>query len=321
MRLDSANRSFFTLLGVALAPYLALGLLCCGVLSVVGYRLTTGEFSGSIVSVFGIGALAFVVATVLGAALGARSLWRQYRATRQLGVFVAARRVAPSGAIAAAARDKRIRVEVVDADESYSFTYGLVQPRVVVSRGLIDAVDVGELDAVLIHERYHVRNFDPIKVLIARTVPSTFFFLPALRDLQYRYLAGRELAADRSALRSCGREPLASALYRVVAGPAPATIGAAAAIGGRELLDARVTQLEQGREPDPPRISHTSMALTVAGSLAMMAGLIATVVALVGPGGVTGGVGLISVASVIGCGIWPVLGALALYRWLAAERT
>ena len=32
--------------------------------------------------------------------------------------------------------------------------------------------------AVLEHERYHVRNLDPLKVMLARGVPAMFFYLP-----------------------------------------------------------------------------------------------------------------------------------------------
>jgi hypothetical protein len=57
------------------------------------------------------------------------------------------------------------------------------------------------------------------------------------------------LAADRRAVRACGRDPLVGALLKVVRGPAWGELQAAAALGGSELLDLRVAQLESGSEP------------------------------------------------------------------------
>jgi len=103
--------------------------------------------------------------------------------------------------------------------------------------------------ALELPERYHVRNLDPLKVLLVRALPATFFFVPALAALRSRYVAGRELAADRRAVRACGHDPLVGALLKVVRGPAWGELQAAAAIGGSELLDLRIAQLESGSEP------------------------------------------------------------------------
>jgi Zn-dependent protease with chaperone function len=125
----------------------------------------------------------------------------------------------------------RGRVKLLDCDERFSFAYGALDPRVAVSRGLREAAQPDELDAALEHERYHVRNLDPLKVLLARALPATFYYAPALSALKQRYVAGRELAADRRAYRSCGRKPLAGALFKVVRGPSWPELQTAAAIG------------------------------------------------------------------------------------------
>jgi Zn-dependent protease with chaperone function len=98
--------------------------------------------------------------------------------------------------------------------------FGALTPRAAVSRGLFEGFAANELQAVLEHERYHVRNLDPLKVLVVRALPATFFFLPALGALRTRYVAARELAADRRAVQACGRKPLVAALMKVVRGPA-----------------------------------------------------------------------------------------------------
>jgi hypothetical protein len=101
-----------------------------------------------------------------------------------------------------------------------------------------------------------------------------------LRDLHRRYVAGRELAADRRAMDACGRKPLASALVRVVAGPAWPELATAAAMAAPDMLEARVEQMETGEEPDIARVTPGSIVLTipVAGVLAW--GSIASMVAM-----------------------------------------
>ncbi|MGH9187606.1 MAG: hypothetical protein ACRD0U_17615 [Acidimicrobiales bacterium] len=44
MRLDTANRAFVALVGLVAVPYLALGVLGCGLLSYVAYRVSVDGF-------------------------------------------------------------------------------------------------------------------------------------------------------------------------------------------------------------------------------------------------------------------------------------
>ncbi|HZA76483.1 MAG TPA: M56 family metallopeptidase [Acidimicrobiales bacterium] len=267
-RLDSANRSFFALVAAALVPYVLLGALGCGVLSLAGYRLVTegwggldrgGEDLRAAVVFFGLVTAGTVVALL--------SVRRQVRATRALGAGLRDRMVTPASDVADVAARVGLagRVEVVDDRDRFSFTYGVVRPRVVVSRGLVAALSPEELAAVLHHERYHVGNWDTLKVMVARAAPAAFFFLPALGHLRDRYLAGRELAADRRAIDAAGGRPLAAALHQALERPAWASFGAAAAVGGSEFLAMRVEQLESGREPSLARVPRWASAVTVAG--------------------------------------------------------
>src|SRR5205823_6932328 len=134
-------------------------------------------------------------------------------------------------AVTEAAREAGLgdRVRIVDAGDAFSFAFGMSRPAVVVSRGLVQSVDPGELAAVLHHERYHVANYDPLKVVLARSLPEALFFIPALRELRERYIASRELAADRRAMSRSGSGGLAGALYKVIAGPPGVSLGASAA--------------------------------------------------------------------------------------------
>ena len=266
MRLNSANRAFAGIVVVAAAVFAVFAATACWVFSMIVYKVAADGVS-ALTQPGSVAALLLIVLLVATNVLALRSFRAQAANTRRLSRWVGDRSVAPPASLADGARaaDLEGRVDLVDADGAFSFTYGMSQPRVAVSRGLIDSVSDEELTAVLDHERYHVSNYDPLKVVLARSLPDSLFFLPALSELRSRYVAARELAADRRAMRRAGPAPLAGALYKVIAGPPDVDLGAAAAIGGDEALDARVTQLESGTEPPMAPISRARMVASVGG--------------------------------------------------------
>lgn len=283
MRVNAANRSFFSLVATALVPYLLLGLVGCGLLGLIAYRVAAEGVSGLTSHGQDLRpAVVFLVVIGAGTALGARSALRQVAATRALAAEVA-RRASPRPArVSDAARRAALagRVDVVADAQPYSFTYGLTRPRVAVSSGLVAVLSVEELEAVLHHERYHLRNADTVKAVIARAATSAFFFLPVLRHLGDRYLNGRELAADRAAVRATADRAVAGALFKVLDGPSWIDLDAAAALGGG-VLDRRVAQLEDGSESPVPRIPGSTKWLTGFG-LALLVGLFALAIARAG---------------------------------------
>jgi hypothetical protein len=250
------------------------------------------------------------------------SIRRQVRATRELTRVVDAASLPLPVRLAETAAKVGLDGSVVlwDDPRACSFTYGLFSPRVAVSRGLADTTNRAELEAVLHHERYHVRNRDTLKMVIARAAPSAFFFLPALRSLRDRYLAGRELAADRRAIRALDKQALAGALYKVIDAPSFTDLGAAAALGGGSFLDQRVEQLEHGTEPPLPRLPAPIVIATAAGLAVLTVALVLTIA---NNGGDTmsmdpsmnGGIGI--AASVLGmftCVCAWLVGGFLLYR-------
>jgi Zn-dependent protease with chaperone function len=262
VRLNTANRSFVTLVVFALVPYALIGVFCCGALSLLAYRVSTDGLSVLTDDWRVWPAISFFAVVGAGTIRALLSLRTQLRATDRLGQHVRSLELAACPKLEAAAASTSLlgRVLLIDDERAFSFTFGLRYPRVAVSRGLVDVASPDELAAALEHERYHVRNLDPLKVLVARAAGPALFYLPVLRDLHRRYVAGRELAADRRAARACGPQPLAGALYKVTTGPKWSELGAAAAIGADDLLDLRVTQLETGREPAIPQTSRPALA-------------------------------------------------------------
>jgi Zn-dependent protease with chaperone function len=272
MRLDRANRSFLAFVGVAL---LFGATVLCGAIGGVLVPLSLARMShGGLTGLWSdrgslLAPLVLFALIAVGLGLGGRALVRQAVASRVLSRRVRALASTAPDALAQAGRQTGLagRVVLVDAADSFSFVYGPMTPRVAVSRGLLERATDDELRAVLEHERYHVRNIDPLKAAIVSVLSEALFFLPALDSLRARYVAGRELAADRRAVALCGRPTLAGALLKVVSGPLWSEQSGAAAISSPELLDVRLLQLETGSEPKPEQLDAKSVILSLGGAV------------------------------------------------------
>jgi Zn-dependent protease with chaperone function len=284
MRIDTANRSFFGLLGGAFVAYQLLGLGACVLVAGFVYRLSADGPDSVAGGLALVPAVAFLAVVAAGALTGLHSVLTQSLSSLRLSRRLRELALPLPEPLAQEARHTRLggRLRLIDSGESFSFAYGAFSPRVAVSRGLLSSVSPPELAAVLAHERYHVRNLDPLKVVLARALRAGFFYLPVLEGMQARYVAERELAADRGALSDCGRTPLAGALLKVVRGPGWPELGTAAAIGGPELLDARIEQLETGRGPRVGAVSRGAVVLTALAALSLAA---AAALATAGAGG------------------------------------
>jgi Zn-dependent protease with chaperone function len=287
MRLDRANRSFLAIMGVAL---LLGAFVLCGAMGGVLVPLIVARAShGGLVGLpHGdaslLPALVFVVWIAAGLGLGGRSFARQVVASRELARRVSDLAVSAPAELIGAVTQSGLdgRVVLIDASDSFSFVYGILTPRVAVSCGLLEGASRAELRAVLEHERYHVCNLDPMKVLLVRTLSAAMFFLPALDSLRARYAAGRELAADRRAVAVCGRWPLAGALLKVARSPEWSEQGVAAA-GSPELLDVRVVQLETGTEPRPVVLGVRRVVFSLMGTGLLAAVFLLSVSSFGGP--------------------------------------
>lgn len=263
--METADRSFLGLMALSFVVLVALGLAACGLVSVIAYQWAQ-DGSAAVVSADRDmrPAFAFLALLAASAVAGLWSLRRGVTASLALARRIDSLAATPPPDVAAAASEAGMagRLRFVDCADRFSFAYGALAPKVALSRGLAEHATAAELRAVLHHERYHVRRLDPLKVLLARALPATLFFLPTLRDLRARYVARRELAADRRAVRQCGRGALAGALMKVVGGPTWSELRIAAAIGGPQLLDARIEQLERGSEPAIGSLSRKRLAVS-----------------------------------------------------------
>ncbi len=280
--MDDANRSFAFLVGLSLV-FVAYGI--CGLVAYALIPLAAGDPGAS--SLAGVAALLLLLALVgVSLALGARAVRRHRADNARLVRRVERAAVAPPEELRVLARAAGLegRIILVGRDELFSFVYGLFVPRVAISTRMLERLSPAELRAALEHERYHVRNLDPLRELIARVLAESLFFLPLAASLHRRYAAARELAADRRATAICGRRPLAGALLAALESPCPEP-RSGVALGGSALLASRLAQLETGRPSREHGLDRRVVARTAVGLAAVVALFIAAVYGVAGSAG------------------------------------
>jgi len=147
--------------------------------------------------------------------------------------------------------------EVLVADTATPFLalVGVVRPRLLVTRGLVDALTPEELEASMAHEVGHSRAWDNLKRLAMCASPD---LLPpsAARRLERRWAAAAEHAADGHARGAGMRCALASALVKVarLTPVAPPTLDPISTLIGGGEIAVRVRRLLDDRRP--PRASR-----------------------------------------------------------------
>src|SRR5205823_4641952 len=169
------------------------------------------------------------------------------------------------------------RIDVVADDHPFSFCYWFRRPRVCVSTGLVQRLTTDELRAVLVHERYHLRHRDPLRVVIVRYFAAGLYVVPVVDELAGFYALQKEIAADDDAVRRVGVAPLARALYKLLPAAGDRDFGLLMPVTALSVTEARIDRLVAGRDA-PLHLSAASIALSC-GALAA-----ATVLATIGAG-------------------------------------
>ncbi len=160
---------------------------------------------------------------------------------------------------------------VVDHAVPVAYCVPGLRSRVVVSRGVLTALQEDEVRAVLAHERAHVAQRHDLVVLPFVALGATFPWLPAVRRAQEQVALLVEVLADRLAARRHGGPVLARALGKVAGGRTPAGgLGA----GGDDVLVRACRLLDP-----PPPLPRAALALVLlaAGGVALLPPLVLAV--------------------------------------------
>lgn len=258
-----ADRAFTLVLALALASGAILVALLATLLPRVGHLLTNGATDVADL----VAALLLLLATC-GIVLGAGSVLRQLAGTAKLIRALLARTVPMPARVRSAAHGIGLdgRIDVVDDERPFSFCYWFLRPRICLSTALVRRLDHDELRAVLLHERYHLRQRDPLRLVVARSCAAGLYVVPVVEELVGFYTLQKEIAADEEAVRAAGGvRALARALYKLLPAADDVSLGLLLPVSSLSVTEARIERLVVGREASL-RLSPLSLALS-AGAL------------------------------------------------------
>lgn len=77
-----------------------------------------------------------------------------------------------------------------------AYAIGLIRPRIAISESLIARVSSSQLEAIILHEFYHVRSRHVLWMLLAKVTSSLLFFVPLIKYLTRQLKIEFELEAD-----------------------------------------------------------------------------------------------------------------------------
>jgi Zn-dependent protease with chaperone function len=195
-------------------------------------------------------AIPLLLLATVGIALGLSSLLRQLYATWRLIRSLLARRIAAPARVQVASRGLGLdgRIDVVLDRRPFSFCYWFLRPRICLSTALVRRLEEDELRAVLLHERYHLRHRDPLRLVIARYFAAGLYVVPVVEDLVEHFTLEKELEADQDAVAAMGTVvPLARALGRLLPDAAEVSLGLLVPVGSLSVTEARIDHLVEGR--------------------------------------------------------------------------
>lgn len=87
-------------------------------------------------------------------------------------------------------------IVIVKNKKMIALTFGIRNPKIVLSSGLIRTLKKRELEAVLLHEQYHLRHKHPVLFFCGELASSSLSFLPILKDIFEHFKKRLEKEAD-----------------------------------------------------------------------------------------------------------------------------
>ncbi len=91
---------------------------------------------------------------------------------------------------------KNDRVVVTKKVQDYAFSYGVKTRRIMLSEGLINKLTTKQLEAVVLHEWYHLKSKHSPLLIISEIFSSTLFFLPLVKEIHRKMKVVFEYQAD-----------------------------------------------------------------------------------------------------------------------------
>ena len=148
----------------------------------------------------------------------------------------------------------------------FAFCFGIYNPKIYLSSALIGLISNKEIEAVILHEKYHLENKDTLIMFIAFVSNILFPFVPIISDLLQQYRLTREINADRSAINILQDDrPLISVLKKMLNIPINNFSATASIVD--DTLESRIKILAN----KDPKVKYFSLAHLCISTLSVLA--------------------------------------------------
>lgn len=133
-----------------------------------------------------------------------------------------------------------VTVKVIESNKLFAYCFGFIHPNIYISSKLIEISSIKELEAVLRHEYYHIKNKDTLIMFFITIIQWLFPFLPIIKDFIHNYRVEQEIRADHYSITCLGdARPLASILKKFLLSGS-CSVGFVPAFANEDTLELRI---------------------------------------------------------------------------------
>ncbi len=139
-------------------------------------------------------------------------------------------------------------ISIVNSSKPFAFCFGIRKPKIFISTGLIKLLTKKELEIVITHEKYHLKNHDTLTLMLATIFESLAPYFPLLTDIIKHYRIERELQADQFAIMGLHDDAsLVNVLKKLLKYEPRFAIAEVPAIADIDTLEARINKLTRNK--------------------------------------------------------------------------
>ncbi|KXK09793.1 MAG: Protease HtpX [Microgenomates bacterium OLB23] len=153
---------------------------------------------------------------------------------------------------------------MVSTKGSRAFSLGFFHRKIYLSTSLVKKLSQQELEAVILHEYKHVRDFDSLRLFIAFAVESALLFIPSLKELTMFMRIDREVEADAFAVATQNtNRHILSSLKKFLSPDSMYASGFIPSFTPDNMFDARVSSLVKSHNMEKKPISLRRLLISV----------------------------------------------------------
>jgi Zn-dependent protease with chaperone function len=155
------------------------------------------------------------------------------------------------------------QTHLVIGDQPTAFVRGFLRPSIYLSTGLVAILTLEELEAVILHERWHALRRDPLRLAIVKVMTHPFRSLVNVQEMVFRHALAIEVEADHYVIQRMQTSRwVAAALLRLVN-----NYERRPELAFASLIDSRIAALAGEKIPQVERLSAGETLLLALGSL------------------------------------------------------